>query len=357
MSDYEYGNARLRAMRSKLLSRRELDLLTETGSVNGLIVALTKTTYQKPIEAALTRSIGMECIDEALRSDLITTINGINGFYHEDTRKLVALALRIYDIGNLKTILRGLSKDVSSGEIISLLLPIGELNLNTLRELARLNNPREAIDLLASQSSLFAAPLLKLRVEHPGADIFEMELALDQWHFHQLHQVLRNESEAASLAYALALEVDLVNLLTILRFAHAPRKRDTLRDKFGSEDLAPLFVSGGKISIETFANAGRQESVSAAIQFFTGTPFEPALRAGFEAYSRSNRLSDIEKQLRRYRLTQLALLIQKDSLGIGVVLGYIALKVCEIGNIRWIAQGINMDLKTDAIQAELEMIV
>jgi vacuolar-type H+-ATPase subunit C/Vma6 len=298
----------------------------------------------------------MDCIDEALRSNLIATIGKIGGFFHEDTHKLITLILRMYDIGNLKTILRGLSKNVPSSEIIALLLPIGELKIGTLRELARLNNPREAIDVMASQGLSFAEPLLKLRAEHPGADIFEMELALDQWHFRQAHQTLRSEADGASLSYALALEADLANLLTILRFVHAPRERELLRDKFGSEDLAPLLLHAGRIPVEMFSNAGRQEAVSSAVQFFAGTPFESALHTGFENYSRSNRLSDIEKQLRRYRLTQLAMQIQKDPLGIGVALGYIALKVSEIGNIRSIAQGINMDLKADAIQAELETI-
>jgi len=356
MSDYDYGNARLRAMKSRLLSRHELEVLAETGSLQGLIAALTKTAYQKSIEAALTRSTGMDCIDEALRSDLINTIGKISSFYHEETHRMIDLVLRTYDVDNLKTILRGLSKNVSSGEIIAVLLPVGELKIGTLRELARLNNPREAIDLMASQSLPFVAPLLKLRAERPGAETFEMELALDQWHYHEAQLTLRSEAGESPLSYAFALNADLANVLTILRFVHDPRERDVLRNKLGSEDIAPLFIRAGRIPIETLSTAGRQDSISSAIESFASTAFESALRAGLEVYSRSNRLSDIEKQLKHYRLEQLAWLIPKDPLGIGVVLGYTALKVNEIGNIRWIAQGINLDLKAEAIQAELETV-
>ena len=356
MSDYDYGNARLRAMKSRLLSRHELEVLAETGSLQGLIAALTKTTYQKPIEAALTRSSGMNCIDEALHNDLINTIGKIGGFYHEETAKMTAIIFRVYDIYNLKTILRGLSKNVLSSEIIGVLLPVGEINIGVLRELARLNNPREAIDVMASQSLPFAAPLLKLRAEHPGAETFEMELALDQWQVHEVRQILQSEEEESLLSYAFALDADLANVLTVLRFVHDPRERDVLRNKLGSEDIAPLFIRAGRIPIETLSTAGRQDSISSAIESFASTAFESALRAGLEVYSRSNRLSDIEKQLKHYRLEQLAWLIPKDPLGIGVVLGYTALKVNEIGNIRWIAQGINLDLKAEAIQAELETV-
>jgi V/A-type H+/Na+-transporting ATPase subunit C len=356
MTDYDYGNARLRAMKSRLLSRHELEVLAETGSLQGLIAALTKTAYQKSIEAALTRSTGMDCMDEALHNDLINTVGKISSFYREETYKMIALVLRTYDVDNLKTILRGLSKNVSSGEIIAALLPVGELKIGTLRELARLNNPREAIDLMASQSLPFVAPLLKLRAERPGAETIEMELALDQWHYHEAQATLRSEAEDSLLSYAFALNVDMTNVLTVLRFVNDPRERDVLRDKLNSEEIEPLFIRAGRIPIETLSTAGKQDAVSSAVESFTGTSFESALRAGFETYTRSNRLSDIEKQLRHYRLEQLAWLIQKDPLGIGVVLGYIALKVNEIGNIRWIAQGINLDLKPEAIQAELETV-
>ena len=48
--------------------------------------------------------------------------------------------------------------------------------------------------------------------------------------------------------------------------------------------------------------------------------------------------------------------ISRDPLGIGVLLGYVALKVNEVANLRWIAQGINLGLKSEAIRAGLEIV-
>jgi V/A-type H+-transporting ATPase subunit C len=357
MPEYEYGNARLRAMKSRLLSRRALHDLAETESLQGLIAALTKTAYQKSIEAALTRYTGMNCIDEALRTELVATVGKISTFFHEETRRLIALVLRSYDVENLKAILRGLSRNVSSAEIISVVLPIGELKIDTLRELARLNNTREAIDLLASQSLPFAAPLLKLRGERPGAETFEMELALDRWHYHNVHQTLRGEAgEDGILASALAFDADLANVLTALRFAHAPREREVLREKFHTDDTRQFFINAGRIPLEILAAASKEETIPSAAEALKKTMFAPALHAGVEVYSRTRRLSDVEKKLKRYRLVQLAQWIEKDPLGIGVSLGYIALKVNEAGNLRWIAHGIELGLYPEAIQADLEIV-
>ena len=357
MADYDYGNARVHVMKSRLLPRHELETLADAGSLQGLIAALTKTVYQKSVEAALTRAAGMQCIDEALRTDLVNTVGKVRGFYMESAGKMVAIILRTYDIHNLKAILRGLSKNVPAGDILTVLLPIGELNMSVLRELAQLNNPREAIDLLASMGLSFAWPLLNMRAEVPGAETFEMELALDQWYYEESRQTLRSETGMVDpLSYALALEADLANVLTVLRFAQDPHERTFLRDRLGTDEIEHLFIGQGRISYEMLASACRQDTVTNAIETLSGTSLEPALRTGLEAYARSNRLSDIERQLKHYRLEWMAGQITKDPLGIGVVLGYVALKVNEVGNIRWITQGINLGLKADAIRAELEMV-
>ena len=357
MPDYDYGNARLRVMKSKLLPRRELETLSEAGSLQGLIAALTKTVYQKSVEAALTRVTGMPCIDEALRNDLVATVGRIHDFYKEDAGRMTAIVLRIYDIHNLKAILRGLSKHVPAGDILTALLPMGELGVSILRELAQLNNPREAIDLLASMGLPFARPLLNLRAEIPGAETFEMELALDKWYYEESRQSLRSETGLVdSLSYALFLEADLTNVLTVLRFAQSPHERDLLRERFGADEIEHLFIGPGRIPFELLAGACKQETVSASVEALSGTFLEPILRVGLDAYARSNRLSDIERQLRHYRLQWMAEQITKDPLGIGVVLGYVALKANEISNLRWIAQGVNLGLKVEAIRAELEMI-
>jgi vacuolar-type H+-ATPase subunit C/Vma6 len=184
-----------------------------------------------------------------------------------------------------------------------------------------------------------------------------MELALDQWHYYETHQALRGEAGESPLAYAMALDADLTNLLTVLRFTHDPREREVLRDRWGSDEIGRLFIKAGRLPVVALVSAGKGDGVASVVESFAGTPYESALRAGLEAYVRSNRLSDIEKHLRHYRLGQLAWLIQKDPLGIGVVPGYIALKVCEVGNIRWIARGLNLDLKAEAIRAGLETVL
>jgi V/A-type H+-transporting ATPase subunit C len=357
MPDYDYGNARLHAMKSRLLSSRELDTLADAGSLQGLISALTKTAYQQSVESALTRTTGMDCIEDALRANLVSTVGKIQGFYTGSARKMVAIVLRVYDIHNLKAILRGLSKNIPAGEIFKSLLPVGELKYTLLRELARLRNPREAIDALVSMGQPIAWPLITLRTERPGAQLFEFELALERWHYREARRILRTENRLdGALAHALAFEADLSNALTALRFASDPSERELLREHFGDEQVSCLFIGPGCITFEALTEACQRDNVAAAIEVLADTALAPALQAGLERYEQSQHLSDIEKQLKNYRLKWMANQMVKDPLGLGVVLGYIAVKTNEVGNIRWIAHGIDLGLKTETIQDELEMV-
>jgi len=85
-----------------------------------------------------------------------------------------------------------------------------------------------------------------------------------------------------------------------------------------------------------------------------GTRYADLLGAGLQAFQQSGRLSSFERQLKHYRLNWMAGLIARDPLGIGVVIGYLALKTNEINNLRWIAQGIRHGLPTGTIRAEME---
>jgi vacuolar-type H+-ATPase subunit C/Vma6 len=338
-------------MKSRLLTRREMDGLADTGSIQGLISALVKTVYHKPVEMALARTSGLEAIVQALHTDLIDTLGKARTFYSEDTGELVSIVLRLYDIHNLKAILRGLARNNTPAEILGTLLPIGDLKYAVLTELARAPGMRAAIDMLVSMSEPIARPLLELRSQSPGAELPEMELALDRWHYQEAMKYLKSDSHMDEvLQAALKFDGDIQNLLTMLRFARDPDERRRLGD------LAQLLVGAGDLPPALLVRVGSQESLEPAVELLKGTRFYPVLQDGLAEYKQTGRLSDLEKHLKRFRLKYLASLIYKDSLGIGVFLGYVALKINEINNLRWITHAINLGLNAGEIKGELEFV-
>lgn len=357
MSGYDYGNVRLRAMKSRLLSKAEMEALAEADSLQTLLNALARTAYGRAVEAALIRASGMACITAALSYDLVETLGRMCTFYRGHPRELLAVMLNAYDVHNLRTILCALSTHASPEEMTAALLPVGELTAGLLARLVRAPEPRAVIDLLASMSLPMAQPLLKLRAERPGASALEMELALERWRFQQARaKVQRYHRRAGSLSAAVDLEADLINMLTILRFVYAPAERQALHKGVSSDDLNSLFVGPGRLPFELLNRAAWQDTLETTVEILSRTPYEPPLRAGLGAYMHSGRLSDFERCLRDFCLRWMAGLVATDPLGIGVPLGYTALKVNEVTNLRWVAQGINLGLDADTIKAELRFV-
>jgi vacuolar-type H+-ATPase subunit C/Vma6 len=339
-------------MKSRLLARRELDTLSEAGNLRALTAALAQTPYRPSLEAALVQLAEREAVARALRDDLEMTVANIRRFYREKAAARVTLLLRGYDIHNLKATLRGLASGATPDEIRAVLLPAGELGREVLAELAQAASVRVGLDLLATMALPFARPLLRLRAEKPGATTAEMELQLDQWYFQQAFNALEQAPDA-TLLNALRLEADLVNLQTVLRLATMSDERQELAAVLGPGETSGLFVGPGRIPLAVLARAASAESVNEAVGQLAGTVYDAPLEAGMERYRQTGRLSSFERELYRYRLGSLGSLIASEPLAIGVVLGYLALKINEINNLRWIANGIYLGMKPEKIRAEL----
>jgi hypothetical protein len=147
---YGYGNARLRARRSRLLTEADYSALLARAHIEDVITALTETPYKDDIEAALLRVRGVGCVFEAVRTNLTRTLHEVREFFAGEPRLLVDLLLRRWDRHNLLTILRGQSREVPAEEVWSAIVPVGQLDEVVLRELARQPGLRAVIDLLTT---------------------------------------------------------------------------------------------------------------------------------------------------------------------------------------------------------------
>ncbi len=357
MSGFEYGNARLRAMRSRLLPRSMLAQLTETRSLPEFIGLFAQTPYRKSLEVALVQASDLESIYEALRRDFVDTIARVRGFYDGSERKLIDLILRQYDVHNLKTVLRGLSHHAQQIDIDTTLLPTCDLPEPLLNELLHASSPRGAIDLLATIRHPFAQPLLTLRAEQPGAELADMERALDRWRFNEAARSLQGEQEEGrTVMAALRHDVDIQNILLALRLIRYPAEQQVLKMRLGRSGLGGVVAAEGNIPIAQLERMIATKSLIAAIDLLAGTVYHAALQEGRLAYSRSSLLSEYERALLRYRLRWLSAQLVRDPLGIGVVLGYLAEKANEITNLRRAARGVQMKQPPEMIHVEMEFV-
>jgi V/A-type H+-transporting ATPase subunit C len=353
MSGFDYANARLRALKSRLLSRRELEALAGAGSTRGLLLALSETTYRAAVQAVLAQAPPGEAeadrLAEALRLDLLDTLGRVRRFFqpYPDASQLAALALRRLDVHNLKTILRGLLRQVPTAEILASTMPAGDLNPVELSQLAHAPHVSEALDLLATWRFPLARPLLEWRAAPAQAngDLAQLELALERWHLRSAREAAEAAgADAAALVHALRREADAANITTALRLASLAERPSPAAD---------VLVDPGQVPLAVIQAAAAQSTILGAVHALEATPYGPALRTALPEYEHSRHLSVFEHALTRLEQRLRVRHAIEDALGIGVLLAYLALKTNEVADLRAIAYGIALGEPPEAMRAAL----
>jgi V/A-type H+-transporting ATPase subunit C len=357
MSGFDYGNARVRAMKSHLLSRRDMEELMEARSLEDYITMLSKTSYHRSIETALVRSSYLESITHALRQDFSDCVVKIRGFYKGSEQGLLDRYLKIYDIFNLIAVLRGVSTQANPPVITDMLLPAVALPESILRELTRAENIHQIVDILASVNSIYAPPLMVMRSKKPDGERFQLEIALLKWYYKQALEGLDPGSDVQRpLLDILKLEADILNLITVIHIVDIPESYQTILVQMGADEFADLMVEEGTLKLRQLQDAAESSDLFALYRSFSGTTYERAFEEGWSRFQQTRRASELEKALNRYKLAKLAGYTQSDPLGIGLVIGYLTLKMSEGHNLRWIAQGVYWDISPVEINAELEQV-
>jgi V/A-type H+-transporting ATPase subunit C len=107
--DYGYINARMRGMKSRLLSHQVLNDLILKPDLDSLTADLENSPYRDDIIEAKGRATGILCIESALRQNFIRTFRKIQDFARQEkeAEQYIGIFLHRWDVQNIKTILRG----------------------------------------------------------------------------------------------------------------------------------------------------------------------------------------------------------------------------------------------------------
>lgn len=358
-SGYGYGNARLRAMRSQLLTEADYRALLARANLEELITALADTPYQPEIEAVLVRMEGVRTLFAALRANLTHTLCRIQGFFEGRPLALVNLLLRRWDRHNLLSILRGQSQEIAADLILATLVPVGQLDEVSLRELARQPTLRAAIDLMITWQLPYARVLREVQLRGELSSAFDqLEMALNRFHYASLWAELGSaKGNAAIVLEHLRTEIDLTNISTALRLARIPGATTLIGQRYNAADVRPLLIEGrGHVPVQQLAAlVAAGQGVEEVILGLSETRYGPALAAGWQRYQGGETsLTVLERELERWQAKQTAAMFSRNPLSIAIPLGYIGCKEIEVANLRLIAQ--TVDLGLARAQAERDLI-
>jgi V/A-type H+-transporting ATPase subunit C len=345
--DYGYINARMRGMKSRLLTHRDLDDLITKPDLESLIADLENSPYREEIIAAKGQLTGILCVEHALRENFTRTFRKIQNFAkQEEAEQYIIIFLHRWDVQNIKTILRGKNIHVTNDEILECLVPAGELDEATLKELLKQPDVRAVIDLLATWGIRYARPLTEKFPEFAKTrDLGLLECALDRYYYADaLESVKAPSYNNKMIRDFLTLEIDVVNIKTVLRM---------VRDRVDPNDAMRYLMEGGReFDCKKLSYLLSRTTIEDVVRVLGGTPYrfladvpEPAIR--------TQKISVIEKQLEKFLIKKGVGAFLLDPLSVASVIGYFWAKYNEITNIRIISRCKTADILPEHLREEL----
>jgi V/A-type H+-transporting ATPase subunit C len=332
---YGYLNARVRGLRAKLLPAGFMAEQLDAAGFAGFTSALAQTAYGRDLDEAQADGgrDGLAMVDAALARGFVRTTRALLDYADGTARDLVALLLRRYDLANLKAVVRARHAGRSGDDVLSAVLPAGELSERTLRGMAEAADLAAAGQVLALSGHPLAEAFRKGVAGYAadGGDLLAFEVALDRaFYAGWSADAARLPSPDAFRAYV-ATEVDATNVRTALK----------LRGR--TLDASRFFVAGGRlVTPSAFADLAQQP---------VGTPL-PALRGPFAALADASGMGEVDERLRGV-LDHQARRLGHDPLDIGLVADYLRRKEQETARLRLIARGTFYGVPRAALAKEL----
>ncbi len=349
MDDYAYINARVRALRSELLSQRAYEELLALPDLRAVRDYLGRTAYgMGPGEVPERTPI--QVMEEWLRDHWSRTITKVYGMTEGQPRELLEILLGRWEVENIKAILRGKKADMGMPEILAAVLPTGIFDEAALAELARQPSIQAMVDLLTTWRSSYAKPLrMALRGQRELKGVEPLELALDHDYFEDAIRRLKSGDHNASfLRKLIGLVIDKVNLLTAF--------------KISSQGVATLseipkyFIEGGEhVTVQVYDAMVRARSLREIVETIRKTPYADAVEGLEREQGGVSPALRLERGLDRIILYRVKAMSWPDPLGIGLMAGYLFQKYHEISNLRIILRSKIYDMYPEDIRSLLVM--
>ena len=353
MVGIDYGNARLRAMRSRFLSADDYQGLTGIDSMDGLVSAMATTAYAADVDATLPRYTGLRRFDEIVRHHLVRVLGTLPTFYERPEANVISLLTDRWDLQNLRALFRAKSRFEATDEMLRLTVPIGRLGAAELNELAIQPSLRYAIDLMLTWRIPSHATARAVRdawsTYESSGDLVVLESALNHAFADRLNEVLGADQTGA--AAVLRAELDEINILTCLRLQTARAVGETIRPDMADSDV---YLPGGRVRFETLASAASTDDRATAAARLDRAQLLPGWSAALHDWAGSAELVSLADAL-RLASTRFAvdLFARGDPLGYDVPVAFVRAQEHEARNLRWISRGIAHGLSRQRVESNV----
>ena len=324
-------------MKSKIMPKETYPKLMNM-EVDQILRFIGESEYKQDVDELSQHYAGPSLVEHALNQNLARTYRKLIDISYGEPQYLIAHYLRVWDVWNIKTILRGKQFGSTDEEILKYVISGGELRFHRIKELVALGKD-EFIE--SFKGTIYYNALTQ-------DSLSDIENELDKAYYIDLvaTKAISNPKSKSHkhLSEYVRTEIDIKNIKTLLRLK--------LSD-IDAKKISNLMIPGGERLGAKELNRLAAEPFYECITALKDYPYWNAISELVSEDMTS--LTDVEIALEKYRLTIAKRTSQAYPLSIVPVIGYIISKRIEVDNIRMIARGKVVGLGDDVIRSRLVM--
>lgn len=339
-------SARVRGMKSRLLSRGDIVGMLDNGRLDTMGETLLRTPYEDEMAEALSRYQGAEAIEDAVSRNLVNVFAKLKHMCREDMAELAEIFIARWDLNAVKALLRNQHHGLDVERGLASLVPSPSMPQALQKEFAAYDTMDALVRALAAWNGTLCGVLLEAHGAYQdGRNLRVLEEALDRNYFVNNIQRLEryNSKDARFIQDLLRSEIDRINLRRLFE-PRAPGVE--------AEDVLQQMLPRGTLSRDTLreiATAGTPERAADAV----GKTAYGDMAEALQAYAESGKFSYLERQFELRFLAKLKRAVQRQSLGLAILLRYAWLKYNEVMNLRIIAHGLAVHLPKERLEQEV----
>ncbi len=339
---YPYTYVRTAVMRTLLLRAGDYHKLLKM-DFNEIARFLEETSYKQSIDLYAARLRGAELIETALNDNLAKTFAKLRRISSLELRTLIDEYLKRKDIEDIKTVIRAVFTKTPEEIVDKTISGAGTLPKQELLDLFRFGN----IEKILKAIPFIPFEQIKYYYEQFEAEhsLSIIENALDRYYYRSvLIFTKRLPSDGEIFKNFLLTEIEIVNILTIIRLKHASADKDTI--------LKYLILTEDehyqKLMIKCI-----DSDIPTIIKLTSHFDYKNVIMAGLTSYQETGSLISLEASLYTYLLRKSIRLLHQNILSIDVILGYLFSKDMEVKNLRAIVKGKQLGVDDAFIEEQL----
>ncbi len=178
VSDYAAMNARVRSMYSILLSQGEMNALYDAPDYDTMINLLKRTAYGSYLDRVKDKELTPRRAAFQIRARLADAYTNIIQTAPVHTRRLLTQLYRVYEVDNLKAVLRGIVAGASWDQVRFVLFPMGPITVIPAQEMMEAGSVAAAVELLRG-TPYYDTLSFAMKRYSTEKNLFPLEVALD----------------------------------------------------------------------------------------------------------------------------------------------------------------------------------